>query len=97
VCAQAHLSRDDFRIFDQATGRVVAVSHHYGKNPYESLDPLGVGHNPNQYNMLGEMESLCNVTGIRRVGGACTSALSIPLTHIANQNIKKNLKLGMPR
>lgn len=63
VFKKAHLSREDFRIFDQASGRLICVSHHHGKNPYESLDPLGVGYNPNQHQLLGEMESLCNITG----------------------------------
>eukprot|EP00892_Ulva_mutabilis_P006997 jgi/Ulvmu1/466/UM001_0473.1 len=64
VFKKAHLSREDFRIFDQRTGRLVCVSHHWGKNPYESLDPLGVAHNPKvHHGMLGEMESLCHITG----------------------------------
>ena len=66
IFKKAHLLREDFRIFDAATKRLVAVSHHHGKNPYESLDPLGVGHtNPVNYGRLGEMESLCRVTGAR--------------------------------
>ena len=32
------------RIFD-ANGRLVAVSHHFGKNPYAGLDPLGLSPN----------------------------------------------------
>ena len=63
IFKKAHLSRDDFRIFDQKSGRLVAVSHHHGKNPYESLDPLNVGHDPNKHKLIGEMESMCNVTG----------------------------------
>lgn len=66
VFKKAHLSREDFRIFD-ANGHLVCNSHHYGKNPYASLDPLGVGHDPNRYNMIGEMESLCHVTGYQGV------------------------------
>ena len=38
------------RVFD-ANGRLVAVSHHFGKNPYSGLDPLGLS--PNM--PLGEM------------------------------------------
>lgn len=74
VFKKAHLSREDFRIFDQRSGRLVCVSHHYGKNPYESLDPMGLTHNPQtQHGILGEMESLCHVTGASR---AVTAALS---------------------
>ena len=29
------MSREDFRVFDAATGQAAAVMHHYGKNPYE--------------------------------------------------------------
>mmetsp|Transcript_2809 Transcript_2809/g.8566 ORF Transcript_2809/g.8566 Transcript_2809/m.8566 type:complete len:336 (+) Transcript_2809:160-1167(+) len=43
----AHLSRDDYRIYDAATGKMVMYSHHPGKDPFDSLDPLGVGHNNN--------------------------------------------------
>ena len=32
------------RVFD-ANGRLVAVSHHFGKNPYAGLDPLGLSPN----------------------------------------------------
>jgi hypothetical protein len=64
IFKKAHLSREDFRVFDQVSGRLVCVSHHHGKNPYQSLDPLGSGHNPAVgYGSLGEMESLCHVTG----------------------------------
>lgn len=43
VFKKAHLSGDDFRIFDGSSGRPVAVLHHFGKNPYEKLDPLSLG------------------------------------------------------
>ncbi|KAF6262431.1 hypothetical protein COO60DRAFT_1624972 [Scenedesmus sp. NREL 46B-D3] len=43
VLKKAHLSRDDFRVFDASSGRPVAVLHHFGKNPYDSLDPLSLG------------------------------------------------------
>jgi hypothetical protein len=58
IFKKAHLSQEDFRIFDYHTKCLVAVLHHWGKNPYESLDPLGIGNNP------AEMESLCRVTGV---------------------------------
>jgi hypothetical protein len=43
VFKKAHLSGDDFRVFDGSSGRPVAVLHHFGKNPYEKLDPLSLG------------------------------------------------------
>ena len=45
---------DDNRIFD-ANGRLMAVSYHYGKNPYESLDPEEIS--------TGEWESVCYIGG----------------------------------
>jgi len=60
----AHFSRVDYRIFDVETGRVVLVSHHPGKNPYESLDPLGLTNQGNKYKVSGtEWESACDVSG----------------------------------
>ncbi|PSC74436.1 domain precursor [Micractinium conductrix] len=41
VFKSAHLSAEDFRIFSKE-GRLLCVSHHMGKNPYDSLDPLGL-------------------------------------------------------
>eukprot|EP00882_Tetradesmus_deserticola_P012376 GHRQ01013116.1.p1 GENE.GHRQ01013116.1~~GHRQ01013116.1.p1 ORF type:complete len:196 (+),score=40.70 GHRQ01013116.1:63-590(+) len=64
VFKKAHLSRDDFRVFDGSSGRPVAVLHHFGKNPYEQLDPLSLGNFADAHqNMLGEWESVCTVTG----------------------------------
>lgn len=40
IFKKAHLSHDDFRIFDGSSGHVVAVMHHFGKNPYDAFDPL---------------------------------------------------------
>ena len=58
-----HLSKDDVRILDMDTGKVVLVSHHPGKNPYETLDPLGLGNTGNQHAVQGgEWESSCDVT-----------------------------------
>jgi len=59
IWKKAHLSEDDNRIFD-ATGRLMAVSYHYGKNPYESLDPLGIAF---QSNPTGEWDSVCYIGG----------------------------------
>lgn len=58
ILKKAHLSADDFRIFD-GSGRLMAVSHHLGKNPYGELDPLGMM--PQQ--QLGEWNSMMNVSG----------------------------------
>ena len=87
VFKKAHLSREDFRIFDQRSGQLVCVSHHYGKNPYESLDPMGLVNNPHTHHgMLGEMESLCHVTGApRTVQHSCLLKLS--LVHIARSDL----------
>eukprot|EP00899_Mesostigma_viride_P003156 jgi/Mesvir1/12841/Mv05873-RA.1 len=58
---KAHLSNDDFRIIDVQTKRLVAVSHHWGKNPYAALDPLDLGRTSDSH--MGEWESLCQVSG----------------------------------
>eukprot|EP00177_Eucheuma_denticulatum_P000662 GFKZ01001185.1.p1 GENE.GFKZ01001185.1~~GFKZ01001185.1.p1 ORF type:complete len:326 (-),score=48.59 GFKZ01001185.1:684-1598(-) len=63
VLKSAHMSREDIRIFDTDTGRVVLVSHHPGKNPYEAFDPLGMGDSGRRYEVAGgEWESVCDVT-----------------------------------
>lgn len=63
VLKKAHMSREDNRIFDPETGRVVLVSHHPGKNPYDALDPLGLTAQDNRYNVAGgEWESVCDVS-----------------------------------
>lgn len=63
VLKSAHMSREDLRIFDIESGRLVLVSHHPGKNPYEMLDPLGV--TDEYYGVAGgEWNSLCDVTAM---------------------------------
>eukprot|EP00127_Corallochytrium_limacisporum_P001720 Clim_evm57s77 gene=Clim_evmTU57s77 len=62
IFKKAHLSRDDYRIFD-SKGQLVLVSHHEGKNPYDSLDPYNVGSDQTRWGSLGELKSLCEVTG----------------------------------
>mmetsp|Transcript_42172 Transcript_42172/g.72040 ORF Transcript_42172/g.72040 Transcript_42172/m.72040 type:complete len:248 (-) Transcript_42172:531-1274(-) len=63
IMKSCHLSKDDVRILDVYTGKVVLVSHHPGKNPYESLDPLGLGNTDAQHAVQGgEWESSCDVT-----------------------------------
>lgn len=41
VLKAARFALDDLRIFD-TDGNLVLNSHHPGKNPFDSLDPLGV-------------------------------------------------------
>lgn len=58
------MSQDDFRLFDASNGRLVAVSHHFGKNPYNNLDPLGISNEVQAHNnQIGEWESVCHITG----------------------------------
>lgn len=65
VLKSAHMSREDMRMFDVSTGRMVMVSHHPGKNPYEMLDPLGLTNQDMAYNVAGgEWESVCDVTAV---------------------------------
>lgn len=61
ILKKARFSRDDVRVFD-SNGNVALVSHHPGKNPYESLDPLGLANTDAVFSPLGEWESLCNIT-----------------------------------
>ena len=61
IMKSCHFSKDDVRILDMDTGKVVLVSHHPGKDPYEELDPLDLGNNPHEV-MGGEWDSLCDVT-----------------------------------
>lgn len=63
VLKKAHLSADDFRIFDYESGHLVMVSHHPGKNPYDALDPLDLT-NEDSYHAVagGEWESVCDVS-----------------------------------
>lgn len=66
ILKSGHMSRDDQRMFDTKTGRLVYNSHHPGKNPYDALDPLGLTNQDaaHQRNTMGaEWESLTNVTG----------------------------------
>lgn len=63
IMKKAHMSREDIRIFDSESGRVVLVSHHPGKNPYDSFDPLGLSNNDAKYAQHGgEWESVCDVS-----------------------------------
>ena len=67
---KAHMSKEDVRIFDVDSGKVVLVSHHPGKNPYDKLDPLGLSNSDAKYTrhtMGAEWEAACDVTG--RGGG----------------------------
>lgn len=68
IMKKAHMSREDVRILDVNTGRAVLVSHHPGKNPYEKLDPLGLGNGDQRYgkHTAGEWESATDVTSRQR-------------------------------
>lgn len=68
VMKSAHMSREDVRMFDVDSGRVILVSHHPGKDPYSALDPLGMSSGGNRHNVAGgEWESVCDVSS--RGGG----------------------------
>lgn len=63
IMKKCHMSKDDVRILDMDTGKVVMVSHHPGKNPYAEIDPLGLGNTGDQHAVQGgEWESSCNVS-----------------------------------
>lgn len=67
---KAHMSKEDVRVFDVDTGKIVLVSHHPGKNPYDKLDPLNLTNNDSRYTyhtMGAEWESACDVSS--RLGG----------------------------
>lgn len=67
VLKSAHLSREDVRIFDVDSGKVVLVSHHPGKNPYEFVDPLGLTNQSLRYDVAGgEWESICDISALHR-------------------------------
>ena len=62
------------RVFD-AQGRLVAVSHHFGKNPYAGLDPLGL-----QPNMpMGELASFASASCLEPPHARSSSFKSTPL------------------
>lgn len=66
ILKSGKLSRDDQRVFDAHSKRLVMNSHHPGKNPYGALDPLGLGNGDDAYqraSMGAEWESLTDVTG----------------------------------
>ncbi|KAG2494889.1 hypothetical protein HYH03_007127 [Edaphochlamys debaryana] len=66
IMKKAHLSNDDYRVWESPGGQLIAVSHHLGKNPYDALDPLGVSNAVQHHNnKLGEWESICHVSGYR--------------------------------
>ena len=64
VCIDLYnISLSQVRIIDVATGQVILVSHHPGKNPYETLDPLGFGNSGKQHAVMGgEWESATDVS-----------------------------------
>lgn len=63
ILKKAHLSRDDNRIFEHSTGKLIMISHHPGKNPYECTDPLGLTNQDKRHAIAGgEWESICDVS-----------------------------------
>lgn len=67
VFKKAHMSREDYRVFN-ASGHVVAVLHHFGKNPYDKLGAVS-GYAAAHDNRMGEWESLCHVSGYNGMPG----------------------------
>ncbi|KAA8493181.1 hypothetical protein FVE85_8626 [Porphyridium purpureum] len=63
IIKAAHLSTDDWRIWDHKTGKLVYNGHHPGKNPVGSIDKLGTAHQSDRYSRGGEWESYADVTG----------------------------------
>jgi len=61
VLKKAHLSEDDWRVFDAVTGERVFNAHHPGKNPYGGADPLGLVTTDCP---TGEWESVFDVSGL---------------------------------
>ncbi|KAL2644504.1 hypothetical protein R1flu_012091 [Riccia fluitans] len=62
VFKKAHFSFDDSGIYAE-NGEIVLVSHHLGKNPLDSLDPLGLANTDQYVAPFGEWDSICNGTG----------------------------------
>lgn len=62
VLKKAHLSKDDYRVFDFPSGKLKYNAHHPGKNPYAAADPLGLTNQDDRYtwNTLGAEVSISN-------------------------------------
>ncbi|KAI8469601.1 MAG: hypothetical protein J3K34DRAFT_423322 [Monoraphidium minutum] len=69
VFKKAHMSREDYRIFN-SSGHVVAALWHHGKNPYEKFDPVGTSNFAQAHeSRYGEWESAANVAGYNGMAG----------------------------
>ena len=76
------------RILDVATGQVILVSHHPGKNPYEKFDPLGLGNSGKQHAVMGgEWESATDVSS-RHPSMPCFKIRPKPMSAHGRQYIK---------
>lgn len=94
IVKKAHMSREDVRTFDKDTGRLVMVSHHPGKNPYDALDPLGTTNQELRYNVAGgEWESVCDISG--RGGLPSFKIRPKSLSRHGRQYVKLNDKIIM--
>ncbi|KAL3697691.1 hypothetical protein R1sor_011767 [Riccia sorocarpa] len=62
VFKKAHFSFDDSRIYAE-NGEIVLITHHLGKNPLDSIDPLGLANTDQVVAPFGEWDSKCNATG----------------------------------
>ncbi|KAK9818123.1 hypothetical protein WJX72_007473 [[Myrmecia] bisecta] len=63
IFKKAHMSNEDFRIFDGQSGALMCVLAHEGKNPYGSLDPLGFSNAASYNGPFGEWASMARVAG----------------------------------
>lgn len=61
ILKKARFGLADFRLFD-TDQTLVANSHHPGKNPLDSIDPLGVLGTGDVLSPFGEWHSICDVT-----------------------------------
>lgn len=59
-------------MFDHSTGQPVAVMHHYGKNPYGSLDPLELSNVSNAYDRVSADRVLAHARLIVKLAGEPT-------------------------
>jgi len=66
VLKKAHLSLFDNRIFDVVAGKLVYISHHVGKNPLSTIDPLDLTGTDSVFNPAGEWKSLCEISAAQK-------------------------------
>jgi len=88
ICIYIYVFVSQVRILDVATGQVILVSHHPGKNPYEKLDPLGLGNSGKQHAVMGgEWESATDVSS-RHPSMPCFKIRPKPMSAHGRQYIK---------